>query len=172
VNKPLASILPDQLDWPSAIGNFLLNYGTLDYFVFVFLKDHLPSDEFETVKEWHFKDRVNRIAQYLKDEKYPAGQQTEFARLIERLEPIRELRNHIAHGHMYCRVDTVSRKQTVTVFKAKDLDTGFLPDSKHVEFPELLAALGALNGLIEEFDRLAGSKEAVSFTFSVGKQLK
>ena len=151
-------IMPARLDWPSAIGNFLLNYGTLDYFVFVFLKDHLSSDEFGRIREWHFNDRLKRIAQYLKDEKYPADQQTAFARLLERLEPIRELRNHLAHGHMYLRFDPETLKPRVTLFKAKDLDTGLLPESKHVEFHELLTALATLTGLIEEFQRLAGFK--------------
>jgi hypothetical protein len=27
-------ILTNFLDWPPAIGNFLLNFGTLEYFVF------------------------------------------------------------------------------------------------------------------------------------------
>ena len=43
-------ITPARLDWPSAIGHFLLNYGTLDYLVFVFLKDHLSPDEFANVR--------------------------------------------------------------------------------------------------------------------------
>lgn len=155
------SIMPARLDWPCAIGHFLLNYGTLDYFVFVFLKDHLSPDEFANVNGWHFKDRVARIAQHLKDEKYPADQQTAFTRLLERLEPIRQLRNHIAHGHMYVRLDPETQKPTVTVFTAKDVDTGLLPDSKHVEFAELQSALTALPGLIEEFQHLAGFTTAV-----------
>jgi hypothetical protein len=28
-------ILPNRLDWPSAIGNFLLNFGTLECLVFI-----------------------------------------------------------------------------------------------------------------------------------------
>ena len=153
-------IISDRLDWSSAIGLFLINYGTLDHFVFVFLKDHLATEEFANVKEWHFKDRVARIAQHLEDSKYPAEQQTAFARLRKRLEPVRELRNHIKHGHMYVRLDAQTQKPTVTVFKAKDLDTGLSPDSKHVEFPELQAALGTLDELIEEFQRIAGFKTA------------
>ena len=47
-------IISDSLDWSSAIGQFLIKYGTLDYFVFVFLKDHLATEEFANVKEWHF----------------------------------------------------------------------------------------------------------------------
>ena len=63
-------ILPDRLDWPSAIGNFLLNFGTLEYLVFVLLKDHLQPEEFDRVKEYHLKDRLNRIQQQLKQKGY------------------------------------------------------------------------------------------------------
>ncbi|MEY4918395.1 MAG: hypothetical protein RL616_2308 [Verrucomicrobiota bacterium] len=148
--------MPARLDWPSAIGNFLLNFGTLDYLVFVFLKDHLSSDEFAIVREWHFKDRVTRMGEQLKAANYPADQQATFARLVERLNPIRELRNHIAHGHFYLRFDPETQKPIVSVFKAKDLDTGFLPDSKHLEFTELQAALSTLTELTEGFKRFAG----------------
>ena len=159
-------ILPARLDWPSTIGNFLLNYGTLDYFVFLFLEDNLSPDEFAKVKEYHFKDRIERITQHLKDARYSVEQQTAFARLAERLEPIRELRNHIAHGHMYMRRDGKMQNPTITVFKAKDLDTGFLPDSKHLEFPELLAGLKSLNELIEELQRIAGFCPPTDFGLS------
>jgi len=152
-------IMPARLDWSSAIGNFMLNFGTLEYFVFVFLKDHLPSGEFDKVKQWHFQDRVNRITQYLAAARYPAKQQAAFAQLVERLEPIRELRNHIAHGHMYFHIDAETKQPTVTLFKAKDLDTGYLPGAKHVEFIELEEALEALPKLVEEFQLLAGFKE-------------
>ena len=65
--------MPARLDWPSAIGLFLLNFGTLDYLVFVFLKDNLSSEEFAIVKEWHFKDRVTRMGEQLKAANYPAA---------------------------------------------------------------------------------------------------
>ena len=155
-------IMPERLDWSSAIGLFLINFGTLDYFVFVFLKDHLPPEEFARVKDWHLKDRLSRIAQHLKDENHPVAEQTALAQLMERLEPIRELRNHLAHGHMYVRLAPLTQKPTVTVFQAKDVDTGWMPDSKHVEFAELLAGLKTLNGLIELFQQLDGFKEAAS----------
>ena len=53
-----------------------------------------------------------------------------------------------------------TQEPTVTVFRAKDLDSGFLPDSTHVEFPELLAALSPLNELLKDLDRIAGFKTA------------
>ena len=66
-------IQPVRLDWPSAIGNFLLNCGMMEYLLNVFLKDHLSPDVFTRVKEWHFNDRVERIAQFLKVQEYPPG---------------------------------------------------------------------------------------------------
>jgi len=151
-------ITPAHLNWPSTIGNLLLNYGTLDFLVFCFLRDQLSPEEFAKVRDWHLKDRLRRIAQHLQEVKCPAEQQNEFAQLARRLEPIRELRNHIAHGHMYFRIDEETKQLTVTVFRAKDLDTGWTPDAKHVELPELLAGLKTLNELIESFQSIAGFK--------------
>ena len=139
----------------------MLNFGTLDLLVFCFLKDHLPPEEFDKVKECHFKDRLSRINQHMQEAKFPAEQQKNFTQLVTRLDPIREIRNHIAHGHMYFRIDEPTEKPTVTLFKAKDLDTGFLPGAKHLEFSELLTALQTLNELIKEFQLLAGFKAEV-----------
>src|SRR5215218_4095569 len=94
----------------------------------------------------------------MREAKFRAEQQNEFAKLVESLEPIRELRNHIAHGHMYFRINEATRQPTATVFKTKDLDTGWRPDSKHAEFTELLAALKTLTELIERFQSLAALK--------------
>src|SRR6266496_2994436 len=93
-------IMPARLDWSSTIGLFLINFGTLDHCLFVFLEDHLSPEEFTKIKEWHLKDRLDRIAQILKKQNHSAEVLAEFARLRERLEPMRELRNHMAHGHM------------------------------------------------------------------------
>jgi hypothetical protein len=57
---------------------------------------------------------------------------------------------------MYVRFDEQTQQPTVTIFTAKDVDTGFLPDARHVEFAELLSALEALSKVIEEFESLAG----------------
>jgi hypothetical protein len=51
------------------VGNYLLNFSTLDYLVFVFLKDRLTPSDFDKVKGWHFHDRLDRISQYLADTK-------------------------------------------------------------------------------------------------------
>ncbi len=152
------SILPERLDWPSAIGNFLLNFGTLEYLVFAFLKDHLQPEEFDRIKEYHLKDRLNRIEQQLKQEGYPMDEQRAFAVLVEAIRPIRDLRNRLAHGHLYSRYNAQTKKWSVTVFEAKEVDAGFLPTSTHVEFEDLVTALGRLTELIEGLQRFAGFK--------------
>ena len=142
--------------WQFAIGQFILNFGTLEYLVLVFLKDQLQEEAFEGTRNLHLKDRLRAIANHLSDQESPANVQDCFARLVERLDPIRELRNHIAHGHLYVRIDEETQRSVVTIFRAKDLDTGLLPESKHVSLAELLAALTTLDELIREFEHLAG----------------
>ena len=44
----------------------------------------------------------------------------------------------------------------MTVFKAADVDTGFLPGSKHVESEELVKGLASLRELIDGLQELAG----------------
>jgi hypothetical protein len=82
-------ITPSRIDWPSAIGSFLLSFGMLEHFVFVFLKDRLSEAEFDKVKERHLKDRLARIGQYLKEANCSATEQAAFVALATRVEPMR-----------------------------------------------------------------------------------
>ncbi|HEX7858993.1 MAG TPA: hypothetical protein VF773_01560 [Verrucomicrobiae bacterium] len=123
------ALLPARLDWPSAIGNFLLNFGSLEWLVSVYLKDRLPAGEFERLRDWHFRDRLTRVAQEFANRSYPAEQQAAFRELVERIESIRELRNHIAHGHMRLGVDSATNLRVVTLSKARDIDMADSPDA-------------------------------------------
>lgn len=60
-SKDMIPILPARLDWPSAIGNFLINFGMQDWLVLVFLEDRTPSERFAKIKNEHFQDRIVRI---------------------------------------------------------------------------------------------------------------
>src|SRR5688572_17161514 len=94
------AIMPARFDWPSTLGLFLLNFGILDYSIMVYLKDHLEPAEYEQVRNWHMKDRVVRISKHLSDNGCPTDERSEFESLSARLDPLRELRNHVAHGHL------------------------------------------------------------------------
>src|SRR5260370_40183597 len=93
--KDSSPILPYRLDWPSALGTFLMNFGTLHYLVVVFLKDNLAPQEFAGFKDRHFQDQVKRVEKVLHDTGFPAEKQEEFTQLRTRLDPLRNLRNHI-----------------------------------------------------------------------------
>jgi hypothetical protein len=151
-------ILPARLDWPSTIGNFLLTFGTLDYLVAVLLKDNLERLEFEQFRERHFKDRVTRIARHFSESDYPKEIKEEFAHLLIRLNPIRDLRNHIAHGYMLARLDPDTNTLVTSVSLPKDLDQEYSQGTRHVTFNELHTNLTDLTELIEVFKKLAGFK--------------
>lgn len=154
--KPVP-IIPARLDWPSAIGSYLLSFGSLEYFVTVYLKDHLPKAEFEKAKEWHLVDRFERIAKLVRDVKQPQAEQ-DWVALVARVTPLRELRNHIAHGQLHLRRDSVSRKFKVVLSCSKDLDKAGEPGARELEFAELVRALTELASVNQEFERLAGFK--------------
>src|SRR2546427_12974115 len=102
-------ILPARLDWPSAIGNFLLNFGVLDWYIFAFLESQMPAEQFAKIKSEHFQDRITRVKTLVNDRDYPHEQKSAFTKFFPRLDPIRELRNHIAHGHMLVRQEAPRR---------------------------------------------------------------
>src|SRR5687767_13115142 len=93
---------------------------------------------------------------YMKNGDFPLDQQTTFSRLVVRLNPLRELRNHIAHGHMLLRVEPNTGRPTITLFKAKDVDMAYSSESRHLEFTELRTALTTLTEVIEDFQASAG----------------
>jgi len=159
VKKKSAPILPARLDWPSAIGNFLINFGTLDHLILVILKDNLESAEFENLRKKPLNDRVVKVAQYLNDKDRPTDSQ-EFDRLRKRLDPVRELRNHIAHGHFLIRQNEETKTWEMSISLPRDLDQEYLSETRHVSFDELRTSLNELTDLIEAFTRLAGFKPA------------
>lgn len=148
-------LVPTKLDWPSAIGSFLLNFGSLEYFVFAYLKDRLPVDEFAKVKDWHLKDRLKRVADYLAETRHSQQEQEQFAALAARLTPLRNMRNLIAHGQMHL-VGLEGDKPKIVMLQAKDVDRDDAPAARELEFGELERALTELAALSREFEQLAG----------------
>ena len=151
-----APILPARLDWPSAIGNFLMNFGALHYLVIEHLNTSLEASEFARYKERPFKDQIMRIAQHLQQNPSAIEKQREFQLLLNRLDAVRTLRNHIAHGHMLCRLDPASGSWVVSITLPKDLDVPYVAETVHLTFDELRTRLDELRELIEAFKRFAG----------------
>lgn len=147
-------ILPARLDWPSAIGSYLLNFGSLEYFVFAFLKDHLPEVEFEKVNGWHLVDRLKRIAQFLADKRYPQSTQDHFAALVARLTPLREIRNQIAHGQLHV-IGLEEGKPRVVMMESKHVDRCDSTEVRELEFAKLERALTEIAAINREFQLIA-----------------
>lgn len=148
-------IVPARLDWPSAIGSFLLSFGSLEYFVFAFLKDHLPETEFAKVKDRHLKDRLDRIAEYLREAQRPQNEQDRFAALVARVTPLRAIRNQIAHGQLHV-IGLETGKPRQVLLLARAVDRCDSPEARELEFAELEGALTKIAALNREFEQLAG----------------
>ena len=149
-------MIPKQRDWASAIGDFILNYGVLDWHVFVFLESRMPPEEFARIKKEHFQDRIARVKELVKGENRPEEQKRAFVKFFARLDPVRELRNRIAHGHLFARLGENGKSLVITLSLPQDLDQANAPQTRHLEFSELSNALGELSELIEEFQKLSG----------------
>ena len=147
-------ILPEQLTWSSAIGNFIINFGLLDYLIFEFLESRLPPDQFAAMKREYLHDRIARIKEQTRQSDYPPDQRERFEGFFHRFDPIRELRNHIAHSHLLIRQDDKTREFVMTLSLPKNLDAAYSPESRHLSFAELQKALDDLKQLIEEFRQL------------------
>lgn len=147
-------ILPARLDWPSAIGNFILNYGALDWHVFVFLERRMPPDQFAKIRSEHFQERVTRVRKLVATGDFSTEQKQAFEQFFTRLESVRELRNHIAHGHLLVRISAVGKTPVLTLSLPKDLDATEAAETRHLEFEELTKAQSELAALIDEFQKL------------------
>lgn len=57
--------MPARLDWSSAVGHFILNFGILDLHVQDFLESKLAPAEFGKLRVRNFQDRVERMKKLL-----------------------------------------------------------------------------------------------------------
>ena len=154
--KPIP-IMCGCLSWSSTIGNFITNFGMLDLQVQDFLETLISPEEFLKMKDRPFYDRVERIKQCLGETDCGVMTKAKFEQFFARLDPLRETRNHIAHGVL--RIGLAAGQETYvhTLSLPKELDG---PEPRHLAFSELQAELKSLNELIEEFQRLAGLQTA------------
>jgi hypothetical protein len=146
------------MSWSSTIGNFITNFGMLDLHTQDFLETLLSPEEFLKMKERPFFDRVECIKQRLGETDCVVTKKTEFEDFFNRLDHLRETRNHIAHGIL--RIGPAADQKTFiqTLSLPRELDG---TAARHLQFSELLAELKKLNGLIEEFESLAQFKAVV-----------
>ncbi len=155
-SKAMNPIFSANLDWPSAIGNFILNYGVLDWHVFVFLERRMPPDQFAKIRKEPFQERIGRVRKLVDGGDFSAEQKQAFEHFFTRLESVRELRNHIAHGHLLVRIIEVGKAPILTLSLPKDLNATEATETRHLEFEEVTKAQSELAALIEDFQKLTG----------------
>src|SRR5689334_8879303 len=143
----MTPIMTNRLSWASTIGNFLLNFSTLDLLVQDYLEDNLTAEEFVRFKDRHFQERIERIRKHVQNSGFDPTKRDEFERLSFRIESIREIRNHIAHGVLHLALNEDSTKWSMTISVPRDLDGGNTPDPQRLTFEELLKALKELTDL-------------------------
>ena len=153
----MTPMMPDRPCWVSTIGLFIINFGTLDLHVQDYLETHLPPEEFAKFKNRHFRERIARIQEHATRANHATEKKQAIEQFFVRLEPIRELRNHIAHGILRMTLAEDQKTLAMTLSLPRDLDGSASPDARHLTFEELLSALTALTALIEEFEKLFGN---------------
>lgn len=150
--------LPTLEQWSSAIGRYIINFGMLDLLVQDFLESILPSsDEFLRLRDGHFQDRIKRLKDQVARAEHPLQKRQALAQFFDRLEPARQLRNHIAHGLLRMALGGDQKTWTHTLSLPKDLDGAGAPQARHLTYQELLKAGTELPQLIEDFKSLFGN---------------
>jgi hypothetical protein len=149
---PKVPLIGSERNWASAVGLFLLNFGHLEFLVFDLLEERLRPDEFETIRKQHLADRVERLRTLLVANE---AERKEFEEFAQALTPVRELRNHIAHGYFSITLRPGSTEPLVGITQAKDLKVCFSESTLVITFDQLCQHLTALTGVIERFSRLA-----------------
>jgi len=147
--------MPDRVSVASTIGLFILNFGTLDLLVQDYLENNLPSREFVRFKDRHFQERIERIRSHIQQPEFDPKKRAEFERLLSRIESIRQLRNHIAHGLLRASMNE-DKEWSLTISLPRDVDGSNKPEARHVSFVELLNASKDLTNLIEDFKSWSG----------------
>ena len=144
--------------WEQTLGRFILNFGALENILAEFLKNNLDSSEKSESKDGISMIECSGWEQRLRAHDYPKEMRDEFTILVLRLKPIREFRNHIAHGHLLARWVVETETLEISVSLPQDVDRAYLPDTVHVAFEELFSNNNQLTELIEAFKGIAGFK--------------
>ena len=84
--------------WSSAIGIFLIHFRTLNLRVQDFQENELPSEKLARLKDRPFYIRIERTKADVRPGDYSAERRKQFGEFFRRLDPVRDLRNHLAHG--------------------------------------------------------------------------
>ncbi len=94
---------------------------------------------------------------FVKVKGYPIEKKQAIAQFFDRLDPLREIRNHIAHGVLRIALAEDHKTPVLALSLPKELDGSNSPDSQHLTHQDLSSATTALTDLIENFQNLFGN---------------
>jgi len=146
--------IPTLEHWAWAIGLFIINFGILDLHLQDFLQSILPEEEFSELRNGLFKKRVNRLTEHVKTVDHPIEKQQAVAQFLVRLEHLRDLRNHIAHGPLRTTLPEAEKHLATTLSLPKHFDGSDPPVTRHLPHEQLTSATKKLTELIETFQTL------------------
>lgn len=142
--------------WASTIGLFITNFGMLELHIQDFLESLVSADDFSKLKARPFYARVDFIKQRLSEPSCNVVNKAALTQFFRRLDPLRETRNHIAHGILRVGLAPDGKTPVQTLSLPRDLDGSNPREARHLEFSDLLAELTTLSALVREFGDLAG----------------
>lgn len=143
-------------DLYSAIGLLIVNFGTLEYLTLEYLQAQLSAGEYEKASKRHFNERLELCFNRISTNMANAETLEKSEEMRRRLKPVRELRNHIAHGYLLVRIDLESRKPLLSLSNPREFDVAYSAESLHLTLDQLLLLLNELGEVIKSFQGLAG----------------
>ncbi len=115
-------ILSDHMSWSSTIGNFIINFGVLDLLIQDFLESALPPEKFLKIRDDSFFVRVELVKGHVGQADYCLEKKEQFEEFFRRLDALRNLRNHIAHGLLRIGLAPDQKTLVQTLSLPRDLD--------------------------------------------------
>ncbi len=94
----LSPVLPQRLDWSSMIGLFILNFGQLELALSDIIKLRAKPESRKGVLKKSFHDKIQCLKDLAEQHPLMVKKQKEWEALVARMDAIRDLRNHLAHG--------------------------------------------------------------------------
>ena len=143
-------IFPARWDWPSTIGNFILNFSALDVALIEILKRCLPEDKWAALRKRSFQERAERFRDIVVHDSRFDSHRPAFLAFLDRLEPIRDLRNHLAHATLVRHLSEDGQSCTQTLSLPRDVHGLDPNDARDVTFDELFAQLQPLADLTSQ----------------------
>ena len=151
----MRQVLPQNIDWPSFIGNFILNYGALDLALTDVLKRRLPEECWNALTKKSFHERVLRLGKLAGEQPEMIAQKQQWDSLIHSLKPLRDFRNLLAHSTLVHTLSEDGRTVTQTLSFTDDVSAS-KDERQRVTFEELLSQAAVLADIIGELLSLDG----------------